>query len=279
MDHIETKILNSYTIQEAAQNMVFAARLTQQGHSIQNMDDLMALYQKSFTDKTVDRIASLPHPTVQKFTVITVAIVGASRRFLAQITRHQNEVKFMSASLQYSNYSEKAAFAIPYEILFSEQRYIDLYLKSCLSDLRCYQELCSVGFHHDSAGYALPHALRNILIICATPYEWKHMISQRICRRNTDLLYSLFLLIFSDVHKHLKSMPPLPSCISNSLFRLSYSLTFVKNFFNLFSTSFSAVRPLSFRQTFVCLKRQLIKNIIISCVCQLLFYSFFRSNS
>ena len=67
MDHIETKILNSYTIQEAAQNMVFAARLTQQGHSIQNMDDLMALYQKSFTDKTVDRIASLPHPTVQKF--------------------------------------------------------------------------------------------------------------------------------------------------------------------------------------------------------------------
>ena len=65
----------------------------------------------------------------------------------------------MSASLQYSNYSEKAAFTIPYEILFSEQRYIDLYLKSCLSDLRCYQELCSVGFHHDSGGYALPHAL------------------------------------------------------------------------------------------------------------------------
>ena len=25
MDHIETKILNSYTIQKAAQNMVFAA--------------------------------------------------------------------------------------------------------------------------------------------------------------------------------------------------------------------------------------------------------------
>ena len=62
----------------------------------------------------------------------------------------------------------------------------------------------------------------------------------------------------------------------NSLFRLSHSLTFVKNFFNLFSTSFSAVRPLSFRQTFVCLKRQLIKNITISCVCQLLFYSFFQ---
>ena len=175
--------------------------ITQQGHSIQNMDDLMALYQKSFTDKTVDRIASLPHPTVQKFTVITVAIVGASRRFLAQITRHQNEVKFMSASLQYSNYSEKAAFVIPYEILFSEQRYIDLYLQSCLSDLRCYQELCSVGFHHDSAGYALPHALRNILIICATPYEWKHMISQRICRRNTDETRIVMLDIWQKLYE------------------------------------------------------------------------------
>ena len=51
MDHIETKILNSYTIQETAQNMVFAASLTHQSHTIQNMDDLMELYQKSFTDK------------------------------------------------------------------------------------------------------------------------------------------------------------------------------------------------------------------------------------
>ena len=85
---------------------------------IQNMDNLMALYQKSFTDKTAYRIASLPHSTVQKFTVITVAIVGANKHFIAQITRHQNEVKFMSTSLQYGNYSEKAAFAISYEILF-----------------------------------------------------------------------------------------------------------------------------------------------------------------
>ncbi len=98
--------------------MVFAIRLTQQENSIQNMDNLMALYQKSFTDKTAYRIASLPHSTVQKFTVITVAIVGANKHFIAQITRHQNEVKFMSTSLQYGNYSEKAAFAISYEILF-----------------------------------------------------------------------------------------------------------------------------------------------------------------
>ena len=37
MDHIETAILNCYGIREAEQNMVFAARLTQHGHTIQNM--------------------------------------------------------------------------------------------------------------------------------------------------------------------------------------------------------------------------------------------------
>lgn len=121
MDHIETAILNCYGIREAEQNMVFAARLTQHGHTIQNMADLMELYHQSYSQKTVENIAGLPHPTVQKFMVITVAVVGASRRFLAQITRHQNEVKYMSASLQYSNYSGHAAFAIPYEIMKADK--------------------------------------------------------------------------------------------------------------------------------------------------------------
>ena len=64
--------------------MVFAARLTQRGHAIHSMDDLLALYEKAYTADTVKRNASLPHPAVQKFSVITVAVVGASRRFLAQ---------------------------------------------------------------------------------------------------------------------------------------------------------------------------------------------------
>ena len=135
MDHIETAILNCYGIREAEQNMVFAARLTQHGHTIQNMADLMDLYRQSYSQKTVENIAGLPHPTVQKFMVITVAVVGASRRFLAQITRHQNEVKYMSASLQYSNYSGHAAFAIPYGIMKADKEIQDIYKKSCQSDL------------------------------------------------------------------------------------------------------------------------------------------------
>ena len=76
--------MNCTAVQEAEKNMVFAARLTQRGHKIHSMDDLLALYEKGYTSETVKRIASLPHPAVQKFSVITVAVVGASRRFLGK---------------------------------------------------------------------------------------------------------------------------------------------------------------------------------------------------
>ena len=146
-------------------------------------------------------ISCLPHPTVQKFSVITVAIVGASRRFLAQITRHQNEVKFMSASLQYSNYAGKADFAVPYEIMTAEENIKELYMESCQSDMDCYERLCQMGVGHDAAGYATPHGLRNILIISATPYQWKHMIGQRSCRRNTDETRIVMLKIWQELYE------------------------------------------------------------------------------
>lgn len=201
MNHIETAILNCYGIQEAEQNMVFAARLTQRGHTIRNMEDLMDLYHQTYSKETVEHIAGLPHPTVQKFMVITVAVVGANRRFLTQITRHQNEVKYMSASLQYSNYSGHAAFAIPYEILKAEENIQELYTKSCQSDLNNYEKLCAAGISHDAAGYATPQGLRNVLIISATPYQWKHMIGQRTCRRNTDETRIVMLQIWEKLYQ------------------------------------------------------------------------------
>ncbi len=131
MNKIEVKVLNCSAVKEAEKNMVFAARLTQRGHAIHSMDDLMDLYDKSFSEETLKNIGHLPHPTVQKFSIITIAIVGASRRFLSQITRHQNEVKFMSASLQYSNYTGKADFAVPYEIMMTDEEIQGLYMRNC----------------------------------------------------------------------------------------------------------------------------------------------------
>lgn len=202
MNKIETKILNCSAVREAEQQMVFAARLTQRGHMIHTMEDLIRLYEKAFSEDTIKTLGHLPHPAIQKFTVITVAVVGASRRFLTQITRHQNEVKFMSASLQYSNYSGQGKFAVPYEILTASPEIQLLYEKSCQSDLDSYDRLCRAGIGHDAAGYATPQGLRNAMIISATPYQWKHMIGQRSCRRNTDEMRIVMLQIWQNLYEY-----------------------------------------------------------------------------
>lgn len=196
MDKIEVKILNPAEIKNAEKMMVCAARLTQQGHKIESMQDFEALYNKSYSDSTVKNMVSLPHPTIQKFGAINIAVVGASRRFLAQITRHQNEVKFMSASLQYSDYSDTANnFVVPYDLLGTDME--ESYLKSCTEAMNTYRKIVAAGKSNDSAGYAAPQALRNILIISATPYQWKHMISQRVCNRNTVETQYVMLVIWA----------------------------------------------------------------------------------
>jgi len=190
LNKIEVKILNPSVVTDAEQMMVAMARMTQKGHAIHDMSDFMDLLNKPYSDTTVETMSDLPHPTIQKFGMVSIAVIGASRRFLAQITRHQNEVKFMSGSLQYSDYSGVAQFCVPYEVIQYDAEHCeeitmrDVYLGSCANALGDYETLAStVG--RDAAGYAMPQGLRNVLVISATPYQWKHMISQRICNRNT----------------------------------------------------------------------------------------------
>ncbi len=189
MQKIEVKILNPAAINDAEQMMVAMARLTQRGEKITCMADLEALMTKGYSQTLVDTLSTLPHPTIQKFGVVNIAIVGASRRFLAQITRHQNEVKFMSGSLQYSDYTASARFCVPYEFTKYDATHEAMlsmnYLSDCLVDLKEYEDYVKlVG--RDAAGYKMPQGMRNVLVISATPYQWKHMINQRVCNRNTS---------------------------------------------------------------------------------------------
>jgi len=200
MKHIQVKVLNPEAVAESEKMMVCAARLTQRGHKIKSLDDFMALYEKGYSPETVKGMASLPHPTIQKFDVINVVVVGASRRFLAQITRHQNEVKFMSASLQYSNYANEADFVVPYAILEKGQSAIDAYQAACEKAMDAYIDALDEGIDHDAAGYMAPQGLRNILLISATPYQWKHMIRQRACRRNTAETRYVMLRIWEQLY-------------------------------------------------------------------------------
>jgi thymidylate synthase (FAD) len=201
MKNIQVKILNPEVVADAEKMMVFCARLTQRGHNIHNMDDLIELQNKPYREETLKAMVNLPHPTIQKFGVINVAVVGASRRFLAQITRHQNEVKFMSASLQYSDYSGQAEFCVPYGVMRAGKRAVERYLREQQKTMEIYAETIEEGLDNDSAGYLAPQGLRNILIISATPYQWKHMISQRSCRRNTDETRFVMLKIWEELCK------------------------------------------------------------------------------
>lgn len=201
MNKIEVKILNPEAVADSEKMMVCAARLTQRGEKIKNMNDFTVLYEKGYKKETVVNMVNLPHPTIQKFGAINAVVVGASRRFLAQITRHQNEVKFISASLQYSDYSDNSDFVVPYEIFERGEIDIDRYLEVCADLMKVYKSAVKTGIDNDAAGYMSPQSLRNILIISATPYQWKHMIGQRICRRNTAETRYVMLRIWEQLYE------------------------------------------------------------------------------
>lgn len=109
----------------------------------------------------------------------------------------------MSGSLQYSDYSGRAQFVVPYEIIKYDnenpgKHVTDFYLDGCLRDLHEYEDLVNlVG--RDAAGYKMPQGLRNVLLISATPYQLKHMIRQRTCNRNTLETQYVMLLIWEQL--------------------------------------------------------------------------------
>ena len=187
MNNIEVKVLNvGHSNPEGM--MMFLAHLTQRGHSIDNMDNLVNMYNKDISNtswKSSKSIAQLPHGTIKRFAPITVAIVGASRRFLAQARTHSVGLDFVSASLQYSDYSNSSQFCIPYDVLCKGGKAEELFITSCKASMNCYKLLIENGISNDSAGYLAPQALRNILIIQGNIEAWDNFIRRRICKRNT----------------------------------------------------------------------------------------------
>lgn len=221
MDKIQVKVLAGPDSPDGM--MMFLAKLTQRGHKIKDMDDLTKLYDycvvglDAFDDGYEDkiaRIAALPHGTIKRFTPITVAIVGASRRFLAQARTHQVGFNYVSASLQYSDYSGQADFVVPYSIIEEddhlERAWRNLspensdsgclsleerYLSSCEASMKDYDYLKTMT-DNDTAGYVAPQGLRNILIMQGNHESWANFIRLRACSRNTTETQYVALLIW-----------------------------------------------------------------------------------
>lgn len=221
MNKIEVAVIGEHG--EAASMMMFLARLTQRGHNIKTMKDLEAEMIKSSNiavdkPKLVESIAKLPHGTIKRFTPITIAIVGASRRFLAQARTHQVGLTYVSASLQYSDYSGEADFVVPYALLEAERnannihadlgilgavpssRIVDSYLESCKASMDNYK-MIAAATDNDTAGYAAPQGLRNILIIQGNHESWMNFINRRACNRNTTETQYVTLRIWEELLK------------------------------------------------------------------------------
>lgn len=209
MNNIEVAVLDCHD--DPTGMMVNLAKLTQRGHKINSMDDLLHMFYNSPnpSSETARRIAALPHGTIKRFCPITVAIVGASRRFLAQARTHQVGMNYVSASLQYSDYSGSARFVVPYEIIKKDNDYAlfndgpgkmfsGMYLESCKASMGTYESLAKeVG--NDAAGYAAPQGLRNILIMQGNHESWANFIRTRACNRNTTETQYVTMLIWEQL--------------------------------------------------------------------------------
>lgn len=204
MDKIEVKVFETHG--DPGQWSTFLARLTQRGHKVKNMADLEALFNQSHTPGFVEAIAQLPHGTIKRFTPITIAIVGASRRFLAQARTNQVGFNYVSASLQYSDYSGEADFVVPYALMEADARdykkhggqgptLSDIYLASCRDSMEIYKAIAEET-DNDTAGYAAPQGLRNILIMQANHQAWDYFIRMRSCNRNTVETQYVTMLIW-----------------------------------------------------------------------------------
>lgn len=220
MRNIEIKILVPQQLEMSEKMMVAMARLTQHSHEIACMDDFMALLNKPYSQSIAEMLSKLPHPTLQKFGLIHIVIVGASRRFLAQITRHQNEIKFMSGSLQYSDYSESMNFCVPYEVTKYDKEHPELggnwalqqYINSCLQSMDNYKKAAKL-IGNDAAGYMAPPGMRNVLVLSALPYELKHIISQRSCCRNSLETQYILLKIWEQLYTYPMFRDSGPDCM------------------------------------------------------------------
>lgn len=193
MDKISVVVLNEAHSNPAGMQL-FLAKLTQRGHSIKEADDLLRMYNECVegpirTSAAIRNLAGMPHGTIKRFAPITIAIVGASRRFLAQARTNQVGIDYVSASLQYSDYSGEGQFVVPYALTEADNKNPEFkltkyYLDTCNYAMEGYKSIAG-DTDNDTAGYAAPQGLRNILIMQGNHQSWDYFIRLRSCNRNT----------------------------------------------------------------------------------------------
>ena len=161
----------------------FLARLTQRGHLINGMDDVIALYKNAINGAPSEALMGLPHTTIQRMNYITIAVTGLSTKAVSQWRTHAKRLTFVSTSTQYSDFSGcNDNYVLP-EGLDDEAALKLIGAYTTIQNI--YETLIKSGVDKDDASYVLPQGLRKTLIISGSLDDWSYVLRTRLCHRNT----------------------------------------------------------------------------------------------
>lgn len=211
MNKIEVKILDSNLNGMPR----FLARLTQRGHLINSMKDVISLYDDSIKSPPGKYLMTLPHTTIKRMNYITVAVSGLSTKCVSQLRTHAKRLTFISTSTQYSSFDNRDDnYVIPEEYLTEEQI---TQMQNALSSVQnTYNDMIKNGVDKDLAGYLLPQSLRKVVIMSGNLADWEYVLSLRMCHRNSIETQHVCKLIYKEIYKNYGAeycVNMLPACV------------------------------------------------------------------
>lgn len=202
----------------------FLARLTQRGHLIKGMNDVLELRDEAIKDAPSKYLLSLPHTTIQRMNYITIAITGLSTKAVSQLRTHAKRLTFISTSTQYSDFSGcNDNYVIP-DGLTDEQK---LYMRDAYDGIQhMYEGLIRLGVDKDKASYVLSQGLRKTLIISGSLDDWNYVLRTRLCHRNTEEVQYIANLIVARIRdtfgeEYIVNM--LPTCVNGKCLEGKFS--------------------------------------------------------
>lgn len=211
MNKIEVRILKH----DFDGTPLFLAKLTQRGHEIRNIYDLLKLYYNNVDKQPSDALLKLPHTTIQRMCNMTVAIFGLSTKAVSQLRTHATRLTFISTSTQYSEYSGvQDPYVIP-EGLDSAERVLAKGAYEIIH--QAYSQLSAMTGDRDKASYLLPQGLRKCLIVSGKFPDWQYLLQTRLCNRNTKEVQYICQLILQEMNDECGKVwadQCLPTCCS-----------------------------------------------------------------
>lgn len=194
MHNIEVEILsgNFYNMPK------FLAKLTQRGHEINEIDQIVSLHDEALYDEAPsDYFMTTPHTTLRRMNYITVAINGLSTKCVSQLRTHAKRLTFMSTSTQYSAYVDHAAINCVFPT--KDEKIITKLANAYDLILKRYAEMIDDGVDKDVASYILPQGLRKSLIVSGNLDDWQYVMQTRLCHRNSEETQYVMKLIYNEI--------------------------------------------------------------------------------